>query len=98
MWVLKDNRKQEEFKTLEFIEAGDYLVVYNLDNSIIFRGKIIPDYKTGQRRCSLFGTMKQSAFGVWIHWTQKGWKPKDWASLFIRGEQPPLRAQLIKFI
>jgi len=97
MWALiKDERTKKENKPLELIEAGDYLVIYNLDNSIIFRGKIIPDYKTGQRKCVISGKMKQSAFDVWICWTQKGWKPEDWASLFIRGKRPFLKAQLVK--
>lgn len=100
MWaLLKDGKDKEGHKSLEFIEAGDYLTIYDTDGSIIFKGKIIPDRKIGwQEYPKNPGHGKPSALGYWIHWTQKGWQPDDWASLFIRGKKLPLRAELVRKI
>jgi len=97
VWVLeKDDKKG--YEALEEIRAGDYLSVFDTDGSVIFKGKIIPDRKIGWTEYPLNpGHGQPAALGRWIHWTQQGWKPDDWASLFIREKnQPYLRAELVR--
>lgn len=96
MWVLKKDG-EKGYEALEFLEAGDHLTIYNEDGSVLFEGKIVPDYEAGWQEYPLNpGQGQPCALGFWIHWTQKGWKPDDWATLFIRGDKPSLRAKLIR--
>lgn len=65
-----------------FLEKGDWLKVITENGTILFEGIINPDRKTGIPN----GPRRQpSALGMWIHWTQRGWKPNAWAELFCRG-------------
>lgn len=79
-------------------KATGLLSINKEDGSIVFNGEIIPNYRAGWKpypRNRKYGQPR--ALGYWIHWTQKGWKPDDWARLFIRKkDQPPLKAELIK--
>ncbi len=93
--LYKDGK--EGYEALEDIEAGDVLTIYNEDGSVLFEGKIVPDYKIGWQEYPLNpGHGQPCALGCWVHWTQKGWKPDDWAALFLRGDEPPLRAKLVR--
>lgn len=94
----KDGQKKWD-EAIEFLEAGDHLKIFGEDNSVIFNGKIVPDCKTGWERHYKYARHGQPvALGCWIHWTQKGWKPDDWARLFIRNKgEKNLRAELIKY-
>lgn len=99
MWaLLKDG--DEGCESFVFIKAGDYLTIFNQDGTVMYEGEIIPDYKTGWQEFPLNpGFGQPAALDCWIHWTQKGWNPDDWASLFIRKKQEPyLRAELIRKI
>jgi hypothetical protein len=83
------------YEAIESIEEGDHLSVFDTDNNVLFEGIIQPDYEAGWMEYPLNpGYGQPSALGYWIHWTQKDWKPDDWAKLFM-GETP-LRATLIK--
>ncbi|MFA5133633.1 MAG: hypothetical protein WC459_02410 [Patescibacteria group bacterium] len=87
------------YEALQGIAAGDFLTIYNEDNSIAFQGKIEPDCKIGYQPYPgnpKFG--QPCALGFWIRWTQKGWQPDDWAALFLREEfgKKSLRAELEK--
>lgn len=79
-WILDTGKKDPIF-----IEPGDHLKVFAKDGALLFGGEIVPDYSTGWRRFPKnkeYG--QQSALGYWIHWIQRGWKPDEWASLFLK--------------
>jgi hypothetical protein len=83
------------YEALEMIEEGDHLKVFADDDSILFDGIIDPDHEIGWAEYPLNpGYGQPCALGYWIHWTQRGWQPDDWAKLFIR--KSPLRAEVIK--
>ncbi len=106
-WVLDTQNPKADFYGLIFIEPGDHLKVFNEDGSVAFEGEIIPDFKTGWKQYPGNPDPKmgqQAVFSCdwYVHWIQKGWKPDDWAKLFIwhffeqgRGV-PQHRAELIK--
>lgn len=98
-WVIYDEN-QKDFYGLTLVEQGDYLKVFDEDDTVLFDGEIVPDYETGWMEYPLnpgSGLGQQCALGWWVHWIQKGWQPDDWASLFIRGkDEPKLRAELVK--
>lgn len=96
LWMLKQGH-EEKFHDLVFLKFGDHLTVYNEGNSVIFKGIIIPDLEAGWKEYpGNPGHGQPSALGLWIHWTQIGWQPDDWARLFIRDKKPPLRAKLVR--
>ena len=96
LWVFYEDGKRG-YDALHEIEDGDMLAVYNEDGSIAFEGKIVSDWKIGYAEYPMNpGHGQPTALGFWIHWTQKGWQPDDWARLFIREEGKELRAKLIK--
>jgi len=103
MWVLDTRDKSKGYCGLIFIDPGDRLTIYDADNSIVFNGKIRPDYKTGWREYPKNpGYGQQCALGLWIHWIQKGWDSDEWAKLFVKHwfkrwkNAKQLRAELIK--
>ncbi|MDE1969979.1 MAG: hypothetical protein KGI50_00125 [Patescibacteria group bacterium] len=97
MWTLIEDGKRG-YNGLHFIEEGDKLIIYREDSSIIFEGTIMPDHKIGYAEYPGYpGRGQPAALGCWIHWTQQGWQPDDWATLFMQDEgKPSLRATLIK--
>jgi len=100
-WVLDPHDNQvgkKNFGLLVFLNIGDHLTVYDEDDSVIFKGKIIPDLTIGWKEYpDNQGHGQPSALGYWIHWTQMDWRPDDWARLFIRDNKPPLRAKLVRY-
>jgi len=94
LWVLvKDG--MSGYEALEYLEKGDRLKVYNADGTIAFDGVIKPDTKIGWTEYPLNpGYGQPCALGRWIHWTQSGWQPDDWATLFLG--HPPLKAELVR--
>lgn len=74
---------------------------FTVKDGVLFDGIIDEDHEAGMTVSPFNPAHRQpSALGFWIHWTQKGWRPDSWASLFVRGESwgdwLPLRATLIK--
>lgn len=96
IWSLEEGDKKG-YEGLHPIHTGDYLTIYNEKGEIIFKSKIFPDIKAGwaEYPCNP-GYGQPCALGFWIHWTQIGWEPDDWARLFLRGKKPALRAELIQ--
>ena len=98
VWVFYEDEKKNMWDAFNSLEKGDWLKIYNEDGSLAFEGKINPDHKIGWKEYPLNpGHGQPSALDYWIHWTQKNWKPDDWARLFIRNEgENLLRAEYIK--
>ena len=100
MWVfMKDGVKG--YDALVFIEAGDQLKVFAEDRSVLFEGVINPDYKIGWMEYPRNpGYGQPQALGFWIHWTQNGWEPDEWAKLFLhdclKKGNKSLRAELVR--
>jgi hypothetical protein len=89
-WVLFDDTPDEAgvvrsgYDRMHFIEAGDEFTVFNPDGTERFTCLIEPDTQLGWKSYPLNPTYGQPlALGRWIHWTQSGWSPDDWARLFI---------------
>ena len=84
------------------LNRGDHLTIFGENDKVLFTGEIDPDYKAGwiQYPRGKKGKGQPVALGYWIHWTQRGWNPDDWAMLFLReglgGEAKRLRAELDK--
>lgn len=98
-----ENGKQV-YDDLYEITEGDYLAIYGENNEILFDEEIICDFQAGWTAYpdNPFGQGQPSALGYWIHWTQHGWQPDDWAALFfhqykIGSNGKPLRAELITY-
>lgn len=98
IWALQEDG-QGGYDGLKIIKPGDHLTIFGEHQEILFDGTIIPDYKVGWTEYPLGpGRGQPAALGFWIHWTQAGFRPDDWAKFFLREELklPPLRAELIR--
>lgn len=102
IWSVVEDGK-EGFAGLNIIEEGDRLKIYGENGEVIFDGIIECDRLSGWTEYPLNpGHGQPSALGYWIHWTQRGWRPDDWAKLFFYQYLPgnenkiPLRAELKK--
>ncbi len=102
-WLLVEDGKFS-YDALVSIDNCDHLKIYNSDDAVAFDGIIDQDHKAGWTEFPQNpGHGQPSALGYWIHWTQKGWNPDDWAALFfnynIKTEKRSdgyLRAELTK--
>lgn len=81
---LEPGEKDEPYARLVMLQKGDEFTVFNGDGSERFTCIIEPDYQIGYEPYPNNPSLGQPiALGRWIHWTQKGWQPDDWASLFM---------------
>lgn len=85
MWAMKRDGL-EGYGSLVMLEAGDYLEISSKDNEVVFSGVIKPDKTVGRMPYFFSGRTQPSALGLWIHWTQEGFKPDDWAMYFMSEE------------
>jgi hypothetical protein len=96
LWAVADD---ESFghDNLHFIEAGDHLSILDQLGYKLWSGVISCDRKAGWCRYPLNPKYGQPlALGHWVHWTQKGFEPDEWARYFIRPEYDRLRGILKK--
>jgi hypothetical protein len=85
----------EGYDALVFLEEGDRIQIFNPDETLLYDGVIEEDHDTGWVEYPLNpGFGQPAALGMWIHWTQAGFTPDDWAGLFFHN--PPLRAEVIR--
>ncbi|MEK7478571.1 MAG: hypothetical protein AAB626_01440 [Patescibacteria group bacterium] len=97
IWSIDNGKDKKGYDGLYCIHTGDHLTIYGEKGEIIFKGKIFQDTMAGWTEYPRNpGNGQPLALGCWIHWTQIGWKPDDWARLFLRGKKPALRAELIQ--
>jgi hypothetical protein len=76
---------------IHWLCEGDHLTVYHDNGTVAFQGEIETDRQVGWREYPKNpGRGQPCALGFWVHWTQRGWQPDDWAELFMR--EPSLRA------
>ncbi len=96
IWAVQEDGKKG-YDGLHILHPLDELTIYK-NNKVIFKGKIFPDYKIGWQKYPLNpGDGQPCALNHWIHWTQIGWSPDKWASLFLRKEGEELKAKLTGF-
>ena len=95
-WAVCDD-DDESYSGLHFIEEGDHLTIFGPAESVLWEGVIVCDRKSGFEKYPRNPKYGQpQALGHWIHWTQKGFKPDDWARFFIRPDSRRLKAILKK--
>lgn len=83
VWAVQKN-EVPGYQGIHVLKAGDYLTVKDHAGDVLFDGYIEPDNTIGKRmRYHDTGYEQPVALGCWIHWTQKGWQPDAWASLFV---------------
>jgi len=101
VWTLYEDGKKG-YDAMRIIENGDRLKVWRESGEIVFDGEIVEDHKAGwEEYPGRPGFGQPSALGYWIHWTQRGWEPDNWAALFFNeymdgDNAKPLRAELTK--
>jgi hypothetical protein len=95
MWAVIDD--STGYDGLHIVKPGDHLTVLDQVGRRLWSGVIRPDRKAGWRRYPLNPKYGQPlALGHWVHWTQKGFKPDDWAGYFIRPKYDRLHGILKK--
>jgi hypothetical protein len=82
VWALQlDN--DPSYDGLFVIDDGDHLIIYSPSEEVLFNGYIVQDTEIGKTQRPFSRIMQPQAKGLWIHWTQKGYTPDDWAGLFL---------------
>lgn len=95
VWAFQESGKKDH-EGLVFIEQGDTLWIDSDGSqgcgSQVFAGTIDEDHKTGWAEYPKNpGHGQPTACSLWIHWTQRGWRPDDWAQLFLESRAARLR-------
>ena len=96
LWALQDDDNLG-YAGLHLLAEGDHLEITDQLGHKLWSGVIRCDRQAGRRAHPLNPKFNQpSALGCWVHWTQQGFKPDDWAGYFIRPGYDRLRGVLIK--
>jgi hypothetical protein len=82
VWALQAEGEQSS-KGLFLIDEGDHLVITSPSQEVLFSGYIEQDFESGKSIRPSTNVFQPQAKGMWIHWTQKGYTPDDWASIFL---------------
>ena len=76
---------QPGYEGLVILKAGDHLKIYSDDGELVFEGQIQPNTIIGSSSRPNSTVSQPKALGRWIHWTQEGFEPDEWAMFFIDG-------------
>lgn len=96
VWSVYDE-DERGYDGLHTIEQGDHLTIMDQLGRRLWAGRIHCDRKSGWKEYPLNpGYGQPVALGHYVHWTQKGFKPDEWARFFIRPKHDRLRAVLRK--
>ena len=85
-WTLYEKRPNP-YEGLHMLESGDFLTVWDDENHVLFNGFLLRDGIAGWEQYPMNPSAGQPcALGLWVHWTQHGWHPDEWAQLFYKVE------------
>jgi len=94
MWWIFQDPNDPDYSGIRMLNNGQHIKIYNTDRSVVFDGIIDQDEEIGYEEYRANpGFGQPTALGLWIHWTQRGWTPDDWAMLFLH--DPPLLGEII---
>lgn len=91
IWSIYDEN-EDGYNSLHCLKDGDYLEVYNEDNSILWSGIIKLEYKRRYRPYPMnpqYG--QQEVFGYWVHGFQHNIEPEFWAEMFFKAKKAALQ-------
>lgn len=92
LWAVYEDGKQG-YDGLHILQQDDLLKIFGKDGSVVFSGRIDQDRQTGWAPYPFGnGNGQPVALGMWVHWTQRGYQPDDWARLFV----DELSAELVR--
>ena len=87
LWLFLED-DMEDLAKAHLLNHGDWLIVFDEDDNILFRDYIDCDFRDGDIK----------SLGLQVNWIQRGWNADDWGRLFMTGKNPPYRAELQKRI
>ena len=82
VWALQRDGT-DGYDGLFIIEKGDHLVISSPSGQVLFDDYIVMDTDIGKELRPFSQLVQPQAKDLWIHWTQKGFVPDNWADLFI---------------
>ena len=72
------------YEGLVCLGEDDLVTIRSAKGEVLFEGAIKKDYATGAIPRYEGATHTQvTALGYWVHWSQAGFAPDDWAKLFL---------------
>lgn len=87
VWALQ-SEDDVSLRGVVVLEESDYVEICSQEGAILFEGVIKPDYTIGKApKESATSRNQPAALGFWIHWTQEGFEPDEWARFFIPGRE-----------
>jgi hypothetical protein len=79
-WTVYRKPSPSRTERLLFLEAGDIIWIRDKSGKTLYVGMIIPDSSKGR----MTPDSRPQALGLYIHWTQSGFQPDDWARFFFQ--------------